>query len=51
VQNQNKFRIEESFLAFIQKHLTEDRIAAFVEALSDYEEFLPYIERWVEAED
>jgi hypothetical protein len=51
VQNQNKFQIEAHFLAFIQKQLAEDKVTAFVEALADYEEFLPYVERWVEAED
>ncbi len=51
VQNQNKFQIEEHFLEFIQKQLVEDKITAFVEALAECEEFLPYVERWVEAED
>lgn len=51
VQNQNKFQIEEGFLAFIQKNLAEDKITAFVEALAEYDEFIPYVERWVEAED
>lgn len=48
VQNQNKFEIEEHFLAFIQKQLAEDRITSFVEALADIEDFVPYVERWVE---
>ncbi|WP_075884064.1 DUF2709 domain-containing protein [Candidatus Protochlamydia sp. W-9] len=51
VQIQNKFKIEDHFLAFIQKHLVEDKIASFVEALAEFDEFLPYVERWVEAED
>lgn len=51
VQSQNKFQIEEHFLAFIQKQLVEDKITAFVEALAEHEEFLPYVERWIEAED
>lgn len=51
VQNQNKFTIEENFLAFIQKHLVEDKITAFVEAVAEFEEFMPYVERWIEAED
>jgi Protein of unknown function (DUF2709) len=51
VQNQNKFKIEEHFLAFIQKQLVEDKITAFVEALAEFDEFLPYVERWVEADD
>lgn len=51
VQNQNKFQIEDQFLVFIRKHLAEDKITSFVEALADFEEFLPYVERWVEGED
>ncbi len=51
VQNQNKFKIEAGFLTFIQKHLVEDKVAAFVEALAEFSEFLPYVERWIEAED
>lgn len=51
VQGQNKFQIEEHFLDFIQKQLVEDKITAFVEALAESEEFLPYVERWIEAED
>lgn len=50
VQNQNRFTIEEHFLDFIQKQIVEDKIAAFVESLSEMEEFVPYIEPWVEAE-
>jgi len=50
VQNQNRFEIEEHFLAFIQKHLVEDKITAFVEALAEIDEFHPYVEQWVEAE-
>lgn len=48
VQNQNRFQIEEHFLAFIQKQLVEDKIAAFVEALADFKEFMPYVEHWIE---
>lgn len=51
VQNQNKYKIEEHFLDFIQKQLVEDKITTFVEALAEVDEFLPYVERWVEAED
>lgn len=50
MQNQNKFQIEDHFLAFIEKQLQEDKITAFVEALAEIEEFVPYVERWVEAE-
>ena len=48
VQNQNRFQIEESFLHFIQTHLTEERIAQFVELLSQEPTFEPYLEKWVE---
>lgn len=48
VQNQNKFQIEEHFLAFIQKQLAEEKIAAFVEGLAEHEEFIPYIQQWIE---
>lgn len=50
VQNQNRFQIEEKFLGFIEKHLTEERIAEFVEALSHHPEFEPYLEKWVDSE-
>lgn len=50
VQNQNRFQIEETFLNFIQDHLEEEKITEFVEALAEFEEFLPYVEQWVEAE-
>lgn len=48
VQNQNKFEIEEHLLKFIEDHLTEEKVAAFVESLAEFEEFTPYIEMWVE---
>ena len=48
VQNQNKYQIEENFLVFIQKHLNEEKVGSFVEALSEAEEFEPYIEQWME---
>jgi len=48
VQNQNRFEIEEHFLAFIRKQLAEDKITAFVEALAEIQEFTPYVERWIE---
>lgn len=48
VQNQNRFEIEEHFLNFIQKQLVEDKIAAFVEALAEFEEFAPFVEQWIE---
>ena len=50
VQNQNRFQIDENFLEFIQTHLNEDKIAAFVESLAQHPEFEPYLEKWVEKE-
>ncbi|MES2273848.1 MAG: DUF2709 domain-containing protein [Chlamydiota bacterium] len=50
VQNQNRFQIEDRFLEFIQKHLVEEKIAQFVEALSQHPEFEPYLEKWVESD-
>ncbi len=50
VQNQNRFQIDERFLEFIQTHLTEEKIAEFVEALAKHPEFEPYLEKWVEAD-
>lgn len=48
VQAQNRFQIEEQFLAFIQKQLAEEKIGAFVEALADFSEFRPFVEHWIE---
>jgi len=50
VQNQNRYQIDELFLNFIQEQLTEANITAFVEALSKYSEFTPYLRKWVEIE-
>lgn len=47
VQSQSRFQIEESFMNFIQQQLTDDKIAAFVEMLSDIPECLPYVEKWI----
>lgn len=51
VQNQNKYQIEEHLLALIQKYLVEEKITSFVEAMAEFEEFMPHVERWVEGED
>lgn len=48
VQSQNKFQIEDSFLELIQQQLVEDKIASFIEAIAQYDEFTPYIEAWLE---
>lgn len=48
VQSQNSYSIEEHFLAFIQKQLVEDKVSSFVEALSEFDEFTPFVEQWLE---
>lgn len=50
VQNQNRFKLEEHFLKFLQEYIVEDKIAEFVEALAQHKRFAPYVELWVEAE-
>jgi hypothetical protein len=47
VQGQSRFQIETSFMNFIQQHLTEDKIAAFVELLSEIPDFASYVEQWI----
>jgi hypothetical protein len=47
VPSQNRFQIEEHFLAFIQKQLEESKINAFIETLSQYDEFSSYINLWL----
>jgi hypothetical protein len=51
VPNQNRFQIQETFLAFIQKQLEESRINAFVEALSHVEEISTFLEQWLEEDE
>lgn len=48
VPSQNRFQIEEHFLAFIQNQLEESKIASFVESMSGIEEFSSYIDQWLE---
>ncbi|HSX13919.1 MAG TPA: DUF2709 domain-containing protein [Chlamydiales bacterium] len=50
VQNQNRYEIDEKFLGFIQKHLSEEKISKFVEALAAYPEFDSYLKKWIETE-
>lgn len=47
VENQTRFQIESSFMTLIQEHLKEDKIASFVESLSEVGGFDAYIERWL----
>ena len=48
VQNQNRHKIDDRLMNFLQEHLTEEKITAFVESLAEDKEFLPYVERWIE---
>lgn len=48
VQNQNRFEIEEDFLNFLQKQLTEKNISDFVEALAKHDDFSSYLNKWLE---
>ena len=48
VPGQNRFQIEESFLSFIQDQLEESVISSFVEELSQFEDFIPYVDLWLE---
>ncbi len=50
VQSQNRFTIETDFLEFIQKYFVEDKIASFVESLSEIKGFEKFVNTWVEAE-
>ena len=48
IQNQNRYELEAQFLQFIQTELAEEKVTKFIEALSEYEEFLPYVQKWLE---
>ena len=50
VQNQNRYKIEEHFLKFLQEQIVEDKIAAFVETLAQYDQFQSYVNMWIENE-
>jgi hypothetical protein len=51
VQNQNRFTIESKFLSFIQQQLTQEKLAEFVEALSQDEVFEAIVDRWTAEEE
>jgi len=48
VPNQNRFQIEDHFLQFIQTHLEESKISAFVEAAAKIDELSSYVDEWLE---
>lgn len=47
VQSQNAYKIDGNLLEFIERELSEDKIRQFVEALAEYEEFSPIIQKWL----
>lgn len=49
VQNQNRFEIEKGLLEYIQTQLEEENVTSFIEDLAKHEEFMPYIEKWLES--
>lgn len=51
VQNQNRYEIQQALLTFLENELQEDKMGAFVEALSDFSEFESYVGQWVEEEE
>lgn len=46
-QSQNRYRIETSFIEFIQKQLDEGKVTSFIEALAEDERFVPYVQSWL----
>ncbi|MCY3974395.1 MAG: DUF2709 domain-containing protein [Simkaniaceae bacterium] len=46
VAGQNRFRIESGLLAFIEQHLDESGVSAFLEAMHAHDEFATHVERW-----
>jgi len=49
VQRERRFHIEEHFMKLIEEQLQEDKIATFVETLSELPVFVPYVEQWLGA--
>ena len=47
VPSQNRFQIEPQFMEFIQEQLDDTKISAFVDAMSEYDEFESHVERWI----
>ncbi len=50
VPRQNRFQIEDSFLAFIQENLQEDKLASFTDSLRADPTLEKYAEKWLEEE-
>jgi hypothetical protein len=50
VANQNRFSMEDDLLEFIQKHFDESQVQAFVEQMSEIDDFSKYVKSWLEEE-
>jgi hypothetical protein len=50
VPNQNRYKINQELLDFLQELLVEEKITSFVEVLSEFDEFGSYVEQWVGSE-
>ncbi|MEM8727941.1 MAG: DUF2709 domain-containing protein [Chlamydiota bacterium] len=48
VPGQNRFKIEENFLSFIQEQLDDSKISGFVDEMNKHDEFKIHVERWIE---
>lgn len=51
VQTQSRYQLEESLVKLISEELQEEKIASFVESLAEYEEFHPFVSKWVESQE
>lgn len=47
VTTQNRFELHDDFLEFLEKNLEDSKVSAFVEKLSEREEFAKYVDRWM----
>ena len=48
VPSQNRYKIEDQFLAFIEEQIEDARVSSFVDAMSAHNEFEAHVARWVE---
>ncbi|MCP5503882.1 MAG: DUF2709 domain-containing protein [Chlamydiales bacterium] len=48
VPSQNRFKIEDHFLSFIQEQLDDSKISGFVDEMSKHDEFKTHVEHWIE---
>ena len=47
VTTQNRFELHDDFLEFLEKNLEDSKVSAFVETLSERDEFAKYVTRWM----